>query len=66
MSCEIVDLLERINRLSEIALEFHGEDLGELAAREVVGSALDLADTLDESDESEEDAAEAAEADTFV
>jgi hypothetical protein len=53
MSCEIVEQLERINRLSEVALEFHGEFLGEVAAHEVVGSSFDLSDLLDEEDNEE-------------
>jgi len=54
MSCEIVEQLERINRLSEVALEFHGEFLGEVAAHEVVGSSFNLDDLLDEEAEDEE------------
>lgn len=53
MSCEIVEQLERINRLSEVALEFHGEFLGGVAAHEVVGSSFDLSDLLDEEDNEE-------------
>ncbi len=51
MCYEVYEQLERINKLSEIALEFHGELLGEVAATEVVGSSLDLADLLEDSEE---------------
>lgn len=53
MACNVVEALERINRLSEIALEFHGEFLGEVAANEVVGTALDLDNFIEEADEAD-------------
>jgi hypothetical protein len=58
MACETFDLLERINRLSEVAMEFDSEYLGHVAAREIVCSAMGLSDALDENDETEEDTEE--------
>jgi hypothetical protein len=51
MACETFDLLERINRLSEIALEFHGEYLGDVAAFDVVETSQALQDALFEEEE---------------
>jgi NTP pyrophosphatase (non-canonical NTP hydrolase) len=65
MACVTVDLLERINRLSEIALEFHGEEVGEVAESALINSALDLSllkeDLEDEGDEFDETFADSEE-----
>jgi hypothetical protein len=55
MECQIVELLTRIHRLSEIALEFHGEHLGEVAQDEVVNTAFDLSLVEEEVEDEEED-----------
>jgi hypothetical protein len=46
--CFIEDQLLRINRLSEIALEFHGEVLGEVAEDTLIDTALGLAEFKDD------------------
>jgi hypothetical protein len=62
MACEKVEVLTRINRLSEIALEFHGEYLGEVAEDEIFDASEILGemrfDELEEEfgEEEEEDA----------
>ena len=42
MECQVTELLIRINRLSEIALEFHGEPLGDAATDAALDTALEL------------------------
>jgi hypothetical protein len=55
MACEIVELLERIHRLSGIALEFHGEYLGDVATDEVFGTAFELSMLEDDEEDLEEE-----------
>jgi hypothetical protein len=55
MACKVVELLEHIHRLSEIALEFHGEYLGDVATDEVFGTAFELSMLEDDEEDLEED-----------
>ena len=55
MACVTVVLLERINRLSEVALEFHGEEVGEVAEAAIIDSAFDLSSLTDDLEDGEVD-----------
>lgn len=57
--CDALEVLKRIKRLAEVAIEFHVEQIGEVAMQEIVISGIELESILDEDEEAVEQEDEA-------